>query len=153
MALRNIVKVGDGILRERSREVTEFNDRLGKLIDDMIETMIGSDGAGLAAPQVGILKRVCVVSVDGGETVYELVNPVIKKASGKQCGPEGCLSIPNVHGDVVRPRRLTVEAYDRYGNLKTHKVSDYAAVAFSHEIDHLDGVLFTDKMLPAKDKK
>lgn len=147
MATRGIVKLGDDLLRERSREVTVFDERLGQLIDDMFETMFKDNGVGLAAPQVGILKRVCVVSVDG-VVKYELVNPVVLKASGRQVGPEGCLSVPNRHGNVVRPKRLTVQAQDRRGEKHVYKVSDFEAVAFCHEMDHLDGILFIDKMVP-----
>lgn len=152
MATRNIVKIGDDILRERSREVTEFDDNLAQLIDDMFETMFDAKGAGLAAPQVGILKRVCVVSTDG-ETKYELVNPRIIKQHGRQIGPEGCLSVPNRSGEVERPKKLVVEAYDRHGNRVIHKVSDYTAVAFCHEMDHLDGVLYIDKLVPPQKEK
>lgn len=147
MATRGIVKLGDDLLRERSREVTVFDERLSQLIDDMFETMFKENGVGLAAPQVGLLKRVCVVSVDG-ETKYELVNPVILKASGKQVGPEGCLSVPGRHGEVQRPKKLVVEAQDRHGEKHVYKVADFEAVAFCHEMDHLDGVLFIDKIVP-----
>ena len=109
MALRNIVTIPNNLLREKSREVTEFNESLGQLIDDMIDTMFRADGVGLAAPQVGILRRICVVCVDG-KTVYELVNPVIVKQSGEQVGPEGCLSVPGRHGIVCRPRKIVERA-------------------------------------------
>lgn len=146
MATRNIVKIGEPILREKCREVTIFDERLGVLIDDMVETMFRANGVGLAAPQVGILKRVCVVSVDG-KKVYELINPVILKSSGEQIGPEGCLSIPNRRGDVMRPKRLTVEAFDRKGKKVKYNVDGFTAVAFCHEMDHLDGVMFIDKVV------
>lgn len=146
MAIRNIVKVDDDLLRQRSREVTEFDDKLGVLLDDMLETMFRSDGVGIAAPQVGILKRVCIVCTDG-KTVYELINPVVVKASGCQIGPEGCLSVPGIHGEVERPRKLVVDCRNRYGEAVRYKVSDFEAVAFSHEMDHLDGILFIDKMI------
>lgn len=146
MALRQIVKLGDEVLRTRAKEVTEFSDKLGELIDDMFDTMFAADGVGLAAPQVGILRRICVVCVDG-KTKYELINPVVVKKSGKQCGSEGCLSVPNRHGIVERPKRLTVEAYDRTGKKVVHKVDGFTAVAFCHEMDHLDGILFIDKLL------
>ena len=145
MATRGIVKLGEDILREDAREVTLFDDRLACLIDDMFETMTRANGVGLAAPQVGILKRVCVVCVDG-ETKYELVNPVIVKASGSQIGVEGCLSVPGRNGYVKRPKKLVVRAQDRKGESHTYHVSDYEAVAFSHEIDHLNGILFIDKL-------
>ena len=113
MAVREIVKLGDETLRMKAKEVTEFDSHLGVLIDDMFDTMFKADGVGLAAPQVGILRRVCVVSVDGGITKYELVNPVIVKASGTQRGAEGCLSCPGKSGVVVRPKKLTVQAQNR----------------------------------------
>ncbi|MBR2967565.1 MAG: peptide deformylase [Clostridia bacterium] len=151
MALRDIVKEGEPVLRQKCFEVTLFNERLGVTLDDMIETMFAADGVGLAAPQVGIPKRMCVVSIDG-KTIYELVNPVIVKTAGKQRGIEGCLSIPGEHGLVERPQTVWVEAKDRFGKLNKYKVSDLTAVAFCHEIDHLDGVLYIDKVIN-NDKK
>ncbi|MCI8412882.1 MAG: peptide deformylase [Clostridia bacterium] len=151
MAVREIVKLGDETLRMKAKEVTEFDSHLGVLIDDMFDTMFKADGVGLAAPQVGILRRVCVVSVDGGITKYELVNPVIVKASGTQRGAEGCLSCPGKSGVVVRPKKLTVQAQNRYGETKLYKVDGFTAVAFSHEMDHLDGVLFIDKVISEDD--
>ena len=145
MAIREIVKIGDEVLRMRAKEVTDFGPNLGVLIDDMFETMFKADGVGLAAPQIGIVRRVCVVSVDGGKTKYELVNPVILKSSGTQRGAEGCLSCPGRSGIVCRPKKLTVQAQDRTGETKLYKVDGFTAVAFCHEIDHLDGVLFIDK--------
>lgn len=146
MAIREIVKLGDEVLRMKSKEVTNFGPNLGVLIDDMFDTMFKADGVGLAAPQVGILRRICVVSVDGGATKYELVNPVILKSSGVQHGAEGCLSCPGRSGVVERPKKLTVEAKDRHGISHLYKVGGFTAVAFSHEIDHLDGILFIDKL-------
>lgn len=144
MAIRNIVTIGDPVLREKSREVTLFDSKLDTLIDDMIETMFDAAGVGLAAPQVGILRRVCVISTDG-DKVYELVNPRIIKSSGEQTGPEGCLSIPGRQGIVTRPKKLTVEAFDRFGKKVKYNVEGFTAVAFCHEMDHLDGVLYIDK--------
>ena len=144
MAIRNIVTIGDPVLREKSREVTLFDSKLGTLIDDMTETMFDAAGVGLAAPQVGILRRVCVISTDG-DKVYELVNPRIIKSSGEQTGPEGCLSIPGRQGIVTRPNKLTVEAFDRFGKKVKYNVEGFTAVAFCHEMDHLDGVLYIDK--------
>ncbi|MDE6398011.1 MAG: peptide deformylase [Clostridiales bacterium] len=146
MAIREIVKLGDDVLRMRAKEVTDFNDNLGILIDDMFDTMFRADGVGLAAPQIGIVRRICVISVDGGKTKYELVNPVVIKASGVQHGAEGCLSCPGRSGVVARPKKLTVQAQDRTGETKLYKVTGYEAVAFSHEMDHLDGILFIDKI-------
>ncbi len=145
MALRNIVKIGDPILRGKCYEVTLFNDHLGELLDDMKETMFAADGVGLAGPQVGVPKRICVICVDG-ETMYELINPVIVSTSGKQKGIEGCLSIPNKHGYVERPKTVVVRAKDRTGKDCEYKVNGLTAVAFCHEIDHLDGKLFVDKI-------
>lgn len=151
MAQRNIVKIGEPILREKAREVTAFDEKLGELIDDMIETMFAADGVGLAAPQVGILRRVCVVCTDG-ERVYELVNPVIVKASGEQKGPEGCLSVPGRRGVVKRPRKVVVEAFDRGGKRVKYTADGFTARAFCHEIDHLDGILYVDKATNMEDE-
>ena len=147
MAIRSIVKLGDDVLRKKCKEVTVFDESLGELIDDMYETMFRVDGVGLAAPQVGILRRVCVVSVDNGVTKYELVNPEIVKTKGVQRGNEGCLSCPGYSGTVERPKKLTVKAYDRTGAEHLYKVDGLTAVAFCHEMDHLDGVLFIDKVI------
>ncbi len=145
MALRNIVKEGDSVLRKRCKEVTEFNERLHILLDDMKETLIEADGAGLAAPQVGILKRVAIVSVD--DDYYEIINPEIIATSGEQTGPEGCLSVPGVYGTVSRPMKVTVKAQDRFGKEFTVSGEGLLARAFCHEIDHLDGTLFKDKVI------
>lgn len=145
MALRNIVKEGDQVLRKNCREVTDFNDRLHILLDDMKETLIMADGAGLAAPQVGILKRVAIVSVD--DEYYEIINPEIIAVEGEQTGPEGCLSVPGVYGSVSRPMKVTVKAQDRYGKEFTVSGEGLLARAFCHEIDHLDGILFKDKVI------
>lgn len=149
MALRNILNEEDPLLRKVSRPVTEFNDRLHVLLDDMKETLLLAEGAGLAAPQVGILRRVAVVNVD--DEYIELVNPEITEMKGEETGPEGCLSIPGVCGNVSRPHQVKVKALDRYG--KPFEVSGKAllARAFCHEIDHLDGILFTDKMIDIYD--
>ena len=146
MATRNIVTLPNPILREKCRVVDKFDENLAQLLDDMTETMFKANGVGLAAPQVGILKRVAVVCVDG-ETVYELVNPVIVKQSGTQVGAEGCLSVPGRQGEVARPQKITVEAQDRFGNKKLYKLSGFIAVAFCHEIDHLDGTIYIDKVI------
>lgn len=146
MAKRIVVKIGEDLLRMRCREVTEFDARLGELLDDMKETMLDADGVGLAAPQVGILKRAAVVSPDG-ETFYEFVNPVIVSATGKQKCREGCLSVPGINGTVERPKRIEIEAYDRYGNKFRLKAGGFLADICCHEFDHLDGILFIDKMI------
>lgn len=145
MALRNIVIEGDPVLRKKCRVVTEFNERLHTLLDDMNETLIQANGAGLAAPQVGVLKRVAIVSVD--EDFYELINPEIIKTEGEETSIEGCLSIPDLRGTVSRPYRVTVKAFDRYGKEYTVRGEGLLARAFCHEIDHLDGILYTDKVI------
>lgn len=143
MALRDIVLDGQPILRKRCREVEVFDEKLYKLLDDMKDTLEHSDGVGLAAPQVGILKRVIIVEYE--DFFLELVNPVITKQSGSQIGPEGCLSVPDKSCKVERPNRLTCEYQDRYGNKKRITVEDFVARIFCHEIDHLDGILYYDK--------
>lgn len=145
MAIRNIVQIGDPLLREICKPVTEFDDKLGRLLDDMKETMIRADGVGLAAPQVGILKRVCVVSPDD-ENFYEFVNPVITESSGQQSIIEGCLSVPNRRGAVARPQKITIEYQDRTGKNHVMKADDFLAIICCHEFDHLNGVLFVDRM-------
>lgn len=147
MARRRIYQVGDDTLRQVSKPVTEFDDKLSELMDDMIDTLIFADGAGLAAPQVGVLKRIFVATFDGGSTIIEAVNPAIVKAKGKRVAAEGCLSVPNIHDKVERPRHVVVHAYDRHGNPIELKGDGFAAACFCHEIDHLDGVLFTDKIV------
>lgn len=146
MALRQVVKLGDEVLRQRSKEVTVFDDRLKTLVEDMFETMEHENGVGLAAPQVGLLKRVIVVCVDG-KNKYAVINPVISKTSGTQCGPEGCLSVPGQSGYVERPKKLVIEGFDVDGNAIKIKADGFLAVAFCHETDHLDGVLFIDKVI------
>ena len=145
MALRTIVKEGTDILRMKSRPVVKFDERLWCLIDDMIETLHKADGAGLAAPQVGVLRRVVVIDI--GEGVIELVNPRIVMKSGEQREAEGCLSCPGEYGIVVRPMNVTVKAQDRNGNDITVSGSGLLAKAFCHELDHLEGILFKDKAI------
>ena len=142
MALRNIVKFGDDILRKKCREVTVFDDKLWVLLDDMYETMQSANGVGLAAPQVGILRRVCVIDV--GEGPIELINPVITSMRGKQRAVEGCLSAPGQWGSVTRPAKVKVTALNRYGKEVKYEGTELLARAFCHEIDHLNGVIFTD---------
>lgn len=147
MAIRNILTEENDseTLRKKSREVTEFGKRLGILLDDMVETLHDADGVGLAAPQIGVLKRVVVIDV--GEGVIELVNPIIIKEEGEQQAAEGCLSIPGEYGITKRPQKVTVRAFDRNGKAFTVSGEDLLARAFCHEIDHLDGILFTDHVL------
>lgn len=145
MAIRNIVKEGDPTLRKVSRSVLNFDEKLAVLLDDMAETMYKADGVGLAAPQVGILRRVCVVDI--GDGLVELVNPVIIEESGKQNEGEGCLSCPEKYGITDRPMKVTVRAQDRNGNTFTVSGEGLKARAFCHEIDHLNGILFLDKVI------
>lgn len=142
MAKRKIVTIGDDILRKKCRVIESFDDKLAMLLDDMAQTMYEENGVGLAAPQVGMLKRVVVIDTDG--VLYELVNPVIVKESGSQTGPEGCLSLPGRQGIVTRPMEVTVEAYDRNGKKFRLKGKELLARAICHELDHLDGVLYVD---------
>ena len=145
MALRKIRKKGDDILYKKSKEVKVFDTKLAELLDDMYDTMKDADGVGLAAPQVGILKR-CLV-IDIGEGRIELVNPVIAESEGEQVGQEGCLSVPEVWGDVKRPKKVKVSALDRNGKPIIQEGEDLLAVALCHEIDHLNGELFDDKII------
>ncbi len=142
MAIRNIRLDGDEILRKKSKEVEIIDDKILNLIKDMVETMYEYEGVGLAAPQVGILKRVIVIDV--GEGPKEFINPKIVKQSGEQCGVEGCLSVPDFTGEVTRPEKVIVKALDMHGNEFKLEGTELMAVALCHEIDHLEGVLFTD---------
>ncbi len=146
MALREIVKKGDDVLVKKCREVVKFDDRLAMLIDDMIDTLRDSGGVGLAAPQVGMLRRVVVIEIDEEQGVIELVNPEIIETSGKQVGLEGCLSLPGQWGISSRPYRVTVKAQDRNGKEFTIKGEGLLARAFCHELDHLDGVLYDTRV-------
>ena len=143
MAIREIRKAPDEILFKKSRPVTAFDERLRELLDDMADTMYEANGVGLAAVQVGILKRICVI--DDGEGLIELINPVITEESGSQTGTEGCLSFPGKWGIVTRPEHVTVRAFDRDGNEVEFKGSGLLARAFCHEIEHLDGHVFVEK--------
>lgn len=147
MAIRNIRVDDDPILRKKSREVTEFNDRLFELLDDMKETMYHSGGVGLAGPQVGVLKRVVVMDVSEDRNEFiELINPEITFEDGAQTGTEGCLSIPGLHGVVTRPDVVKVKAQNREGKWCLYKGEHLKARCFCHEIDHLDGILYKDKL-------
>lgn len=151
MALRQIREQEDEILRKKSREVVmeDINSKkMQSLIDDMIETMHHYNGVGLAAVQIGVLKRVVVIDIDDGNGVYVLINPVITKTKGAKECDEGCLSFPHEFGKVVRPTDVIVEFYDRKGNQSRLKAKDLLAQAICHECDHLDGIVFTDKVLP-----
>ncbi len=144
MAIRNIVQIGDDVLRKKCRSQLNFDDRLAIVLDDMADTMYKAEGVGLAAPQIGILRRFCVVDV--GDGLLELVNPVIDSASGKQIGEEGCLSIPDRYEEVERPFKVTVHAQDRHGKPIKIKAEGFQARAICHEIDHLDGILYIDRV-------
>lgn len=146
MALRNIVKVGDPILAKKSRPVEKFDDRLHTLLDDMKQTMYSANGVGLAAVQVGVLRRIVVV--DCGDGYLELVNPEITERSGQQLEEEGCLSLPGESGVTLRPETVKLKAQDRNGKWHVYKAEGLKARCFCHETDHLDGVLFTQRLAP-----
>lgn len=150
MAIRNIRKDGDEILRKKSKEVQVINEKVLMLIQDMSDTLYKVNGIGLAAPQVGVLKRVVVIDV--GEGLLALINPVFRSQSGQQCTTEGCLSIPGVYGEVNRPSHVTVEALDAKGDKIVIEGEGLLATALCHEIDHLDGILFKDKATRFLDK-
>lgn len=143
MALRNIVTVGDSVLNKHCRPVTSFDRRLHMLIDDMVETLEDSGGVGLAAPQVGVLRRVVVVDNCEGE-ILELVNPELLEQSGSQTGVEGCLSVPNQYGIVTRPEYVKLRAQDRNGNWFEVEGEELVARCFCHELAHLEGQLYTE---------
>ena len=143
MAIRNIVKEGDPVLNKNCRQVTDFNERLWQLLDDMRETLKAADGAGLAAPQVGVLRALALVMIEDG-TYLEIINPKIVWQEGHQTGAEGCLSVPGVYGEVTRPLKIRVEAQDRFGKSFTREAEGFTARAFCHEIDHLSGHLFRE---------
>lgn len=144
MAKLKILTEGEESLRKKCREVTEITPRILTLLDDMVETMRDASGVGLAAPQVGILRRIVVIEVNEGE-VLELINPKIVESSGQQNGIEGCLSVPGKQGLVKRPAYVRVEALDRNGERKTYEGTELLARCFCHELDHLDGILYVDK--------
>ncbi len=151
MAKRLIVQSPDPILSKKCREVTSFDDRLAQLLDDMRDTLKAADGAGLAAPQVSVLRRVCIVDTEDG--YFELVDPVLVSSSGEQTGIEGCLSVKGKYGTVTRAEKVTVDAFDRTGKKRRYKVSGFTARAFQHEMDHLDGVLYTSKCKDLRDEE
>ena len=145
MAIRNIREMGDPVLNNTCKPVTEVTERIAELIEDMFETMYDADGVGLAAPQVGILKRIVVIDVTGEDPIL-LINPVIIETSGEQTGNEGCLSLPGKTGVVTRPNYVKVRAYDE--EMKPFEIegTELLARAFCHEIDHLDGHLYVEKV-------
>ena len=143
MAKLKIVKIGDDTLRKKCRPVEEITPRILRLLDDMKETMHEANGVGLAAPQVGVLRRIVLVEVEEGE-LYELINPKIIAYAGEQEGTEGCLSVPGKYGTVTRPMHVTVRALNRKGETFDITGSELLARAFCHELDHLDGKLYID---------
>jgi peptide deformylase len=149
----NVVKYGDPILTKRAEEVVDFDEKLNKLVDDMFETMYGAPGVGLAAPQVGVLKRLFVMDCSSGKDKKQkvvLINPVIETEEGEQVGDEGCLSFPGVFLEVKRPQRVVVRARDLDGSEIALDVMDLQARCVSHETDHLDGELFINYLSPLK---
>ena len=143
MAIREVVQVGDDVLRQKCFPVEVFDEKLHKLLDDMKDTVKKEEGAGLAGPQVGVVKRLAVVDVDEG--YFELINPVILLQKGEQVGWEGCLSVRGKSGVVSRPMKVTVSYQDRFGEKHLIKAKGFFARAICHELDHLDGVLYIDK--------
>lgn len=148
MAIREIRLNGDEILRKTAREVEQVDDKIRELLQDMLETMHKYNGVGLAGPQVGILKKVIVIDLYDGNEPLLLVNPKIIKTKGEQKVEEGCLSFPNQYAVIIRPKEVTVEALNQDGKKVKIVAKDLLAQALSHEIDHLNGVLFVDNMLP-----
>lgn len=145
MAIREIVPYTDSFIRKKSKPVKVFDEKLWDLLDDMHETLLDKQGSGLSAVQVGVLKRVFIIDINYMK--IEFINPVIIKTSGEQYKKEGCLSVALPFGCVKRPMNVTIKAYDRYGNEFTLTCSDWTAVCLCHENDHLDGVLYIDKII------
>lgn len=148
MAIRNIRENGDEVLRKKCRAVETIDEKIKQLVQDMIETMHKNNGVGLAAPQVGILKRIAVIDIEDENGVIVLVNPQIIKEKGEQEVEEGCLSFPNQYAKIIRPAEVTVKFLNLDGKEKTIKAKELLAQAISHEVDHLDGILFMDKIIP-----
>ena len=148
MSLLRLHLLGSPVLRQRAAEVGSVDDETRRLIDDMFETMDGAKGVGLAANQVGIARRVAVVDADGDR--FEMIDPVIVESEGRATTEEGCLSIPEIYGDVTRPERVVLEATDRHGFRYRKEAGGLKARAIQHEIDHLDGILFVDHLSPLR---
>lgn len=148
MAIRVVRENGDEILRKKSREVESIDDKIREILDDMVETLHKYNGVGLAGPQIGILKRIIVIDLYDDEEPMKLINPAIVKEKGKQEVEEGCLSFPNQYGKIIRPAEVTVEALNENGEKVKIKAKELLAQALCHEIDHLNGILFVDKILP-----
>ena len=148
MAIRVVRENGDEILRKKSREVESIDDKIREILDDMVETLHKYNGVGLAGPQIGILKRIIVIDLYDDEGPMKLINPGIIREKGKQEVEEGCLSFPNQYGKIIRPAEVTVEALNENGEKVKIKAKELLAQALCHEIDHLNGILFVDKILP-----
>ena len=147
MAIRPIITHPNDLLTQECKEVTVFDESLANLLDDMYDTMVASDGIGIAAPQVGETIQVAIVDLGEGQEVIEMINPVVVAVGGSEIEVEGCLSFPDIYGEVERPFYVKIEAQDRDGSLYELEAEDYEARAILHEIDHLHGVLFTSKVI------
>ncbi|MCL2077479.1 MAG: peptide deformylase [Oscillospiraceae bacterium] len=152
MALRNILNLPDETLFKKSREITSFDDKLWVLLDDMHQTLTSENGVGIAAVQVGILRRAIVIDLGEGE-VIELINPEIVQKKGKQCELEGCLSFSGKWGYVERPAYVKVKSLNRYGKPQTHEGTELLAIVLCHELDHLDGIMFNDIAVEMLDRE
>jgi len=153
LAVKKIVMHPAEILEQPCKPVTDFNNKLKKLLNDMYDTMIEFDGVGLAAPQVGVDEQIAIVDIDDGSGTIEMINPEILETKGEQTGVEGCLSFPGLYGEVSRPYYVKVKAQDRKGRTFTLEAEDFLARAIQHEIDHLHGILFTSKVTRYIDEK
>lgn len=151
MAIYNIITIGDELLRAKAAVVRRFDERLHRMLDNMAQTMYEADGVGLAAPQIGVSKRIVVIDV--GDGLLELINPEILERRGSVLGSEGCLSVPDKHGYVYRAQWVRVRAQDRWGQPIEFEAEDFFARACQHEIDHLDGVLYVDKAVQPTDEE
>lgn len=146
MPILKVINYPAEILEQTCKPVIKFDRKLAKILDDMYDTMIEFDGVGLAAPQIGLDARIAIVDIDDELGTIEMINPVILKTSGEQTGPEGCLSFPGLYGEVTRPNFVKIEAFDRKGRKYTLEAMEFLARAIQHEIDHLNGILFTTKV-------
>lgn len=147
MALRKIILEGDDVLRKTGKEVTVFDDKCRMLLDDMRDTMVAANGIGLAAPQVGVLKRIFVIDLHDQKGYIEFINPEFLEKEGEQVSCEACLSIPGFEGEVIRPANVRLRAMDRFGKEFIYEGKELAAICVSHEYDHLDGILFRDRVI------
>ncbi len=151
MAIRNIVQIGDLTLRKKSFEVTDFGEKTKTLLDDMKQTLRAVGGVGLAAPQVGVLRRLFIIDYDG--LYYECINPIMVSQKGSQIGEEGCLSVRGKYGTVDRPNKVVLKAFDRNGKEFTIRAEGFLARALCHEYDHLDGILYVDKAFDVQEER